>query len=62
MSCISNSAYSTAENLRTAAALTNAVLKSAQMVYEAYRSGQDLIDNYRKQHELAKRAYSSQYS
>jgi hypothetical protein len=56
MSCISNSAYQTAETLRTAAALTNAVLKSAQLVYEAYRSGQDLIDNYRKQHELAKRA------
>lgn len=56
MSCISNSAYSTAENFRTGAALINATLKSAQLVYEAYRSGQDLIDNYRKQHELAKRA------
>jgi hypothetical protein len=56
MSCISNSAYATAENLRTGAALTNAVLKSAQLVYEAYRSGQDLIDNYRKQNDLAKRA------
>jgi hypothetical protein len=56
MSCISNSAYSTAENLRTGAALTNAGLKSFQLLYEAAKSGQDLIDNYRKQHELAKRA------
>jgi hypothetical protein len=56
MSCISNSAYTTAENLRTSAALTNAGLKAFQLGYEAYRSGQDLIDNYRKQHELAKRA------
>jgi hypothetical protein len=56
MSCISNSAYTTAENLRTGAALTNAVLKSSQLVYEAYRSGQDLIDNYRKQNDLARRA------
>jgi hypothetical protein len=56
MSCISNSAYQTAENLRTAAALTNAVLKQGALIFEAVESGKALIDNYRKQHELAKRA------
>jgi hypothetical protein len=56
MSCISNSVYSEAEGIRTRAVQINAFLKSAQLIYEAARNGQDLIDNYRKQHELAKRA------
>ena len=56
MSCISNSAYAAAQKSKTTAVLINAGLKSAQYISEAVISGQDLIDNYRKQHELAKRA------
>jgi hypothetical protein len=56
MSCISPQGYASAERIRFAAVTTNATLKMAQLVYEASRNGQDLIDNYRKQHELAKRA------
>jgi hypothetical protein len=56
MSCISPSAYSSAERIRSAAVGINAALKLAQLVYEAAKNGQDLIDNYKKQHELAKRA------
>ena len=56
MSCISSSAYAAAQKSKTTAVLINAGLKSAQYISEAVISGQDLIDNYRKQHELAKRA------
>jgi hypothetical protein len=56
MSCISPSAYASAERIRSAAVGINAALKLAQLVYEAAKNGQDLIDNYKKQHELAKRA------
>ena len=56
MSCISNSAYATAQKSKTTAVLINAGLKSGQYIAEAVTSGQDLIANYRKQHELAKRA------
>jgi hypothetical protein len=56
MSCISNYAYAAAENYRTTAAATNAALKMAGLVAEAATSGQELIDNYRKQHALAQRA------
>ena len=56
MSCISDSAYAAAQKSKTTAVLINAGLKSAQYISEAVISGQDLIDNYRKQHELAKRA------
>jgi hypothetical protein len=56
MSCISPSAYASAEKIRSAAVGVNAVLKMAQLVYEAAKNGQDLIDNYKKQHDLAKRA------
>lgn len=56
MSCISNSAYAAAQKSKTTAVLINAGLKSIQYIAEAVLSGQDLIDNYRKQHDLALRA------
>jgi hypothetical protein len=56
MSCISNSGYQQAEKLRSNAVNIVTIAKAAQLLGEAAINGQKLIDNYKKQYDLAKRA------